>query len=148
MITINKILGQFVGRFQFCSKTYSNSELLATALTLPGTVGWSGIVDNHLSSPALNWSVVPVKVSLSSLGMQLNSWAPLTCREDSLAFLTAAGDWLQRGTTCDDVLHVKWICYAKCERKKQSKSRTELHNVFYHLFLIANHLSRYPQIVL
>ena len=51
---------------------------MAAALTLPGTVGWSGTVDSHLSSLAFNWSGVPVKVSLSSLGMQLNSWAPLT----------------------------------------------------------------------
>ena len=92
-----KILFQSVGWFQFCRKTCSNSELFAAAFTVPGTVGWSGIADSHLFSLAMNLSGVPVKVSLSSLGMQLNGYAPLTCREDSLAFLTAAGDWLQRG---------------------------------------------------
>ena len=72
-------------------------ELLAAALCLPGTVGWSGMVESHSSSLALKLSGVPVKVSLRSLGIQLNNLAPLNCRADYLALFTAAGAWLQRG---------------------------------------------------
>ena len=70
---------------------------MLAALCLPWILGWSGMVDSQSSNPDLNWSGVPDLVSLSSLGMLLNSCAPLTYREDSLAFLTVAGAWLQRG---------------------------------------------------
>ena len=70
---------------------WSSKELVAAALSLPGIEGWSGMLDSHSSSLALNWSVEPVTVSLRSLGMVLKSLAPLTCREDSLALFTAAG---------------------------------------------------------
>ena len=64
---------------------------MAAALCLPGTVGWSGMVESHVSNLVLNCSGVPVDESLKSLGMQLKSLAPLTWREDSLAFLTDDG---------------------------------------------------------
>ena len=67
------------------------------ALCLPGIVGSSGIVDNQLSKLILKFSGVPVTMSLIPLGKQLKSLAPLTCREASLAFLTAAGALLQSG---------------------------------------------------
>ena len=79
--------------------TWSSRELLAAALCLPWIVGWSGIVDSQVSSICLNWSGVPVMMSLKALGMTLNSWAPLTCKEDSLAFRSEAGPFLFRGLT-------------------------------------------------
>ena len=82
---------------QFCRMTWCSKELLAAALCLPGTVGWSGMVESHSSNLVLNISGDPVLMSLSSLGIKLKSWAPFTCSDDSLAFLTAAGAWLQRG---------------------------------------------------
>ena len=71
---------------------WSNKELPAAALTLPGIVGWSGTVESQRSKLVLNWSQVPITVSLSSLGMQLNSLAPLTCSEDSLAISELAAN--------------------------------------------------------
>ena len=87
----------FVTVHQFCRMTWCSKELLAAALCLPGTVGWSGMVESHSSNLVLNISDDPVLMSLSSLGIKLKSWAPFTCSDDSLAFLTAAGAWLQRG---------------------------------------------------
>ena len=79
--------------------TWSSRELLAAALCLPWIVGWSGIVDSHVSSICLNWSGVPVIMSLNALGMTLNNCAPLTFMDDSLAFLREAGPFLLRGLT-------------------------------------------------
>ena len=72
---------------------------MLAARCLPGIVGWSGTAASHSSSLNLNWSTVPVLVSLRSLGMRLKSLAPLTDRLDSLAFLTEDGAWFwRRGT--------------------------------------------------
>ena len=38
-------------------------------------------------------------MSLKALGMTLNNWAPLTVKEDSLAFRSEAGPFLFRGLT-------------------------------------------------
>ena len=84
----------------FCTNcNWSSMELLAAALCLPGTVGWSGMVESQSSSQALKLSGVPVKVSLIPLGMELNRLAPLTCKEVSLALFTAAGALLKRGAS-------------------------------------------------
>ena len=64
---------------------------MLAARCLPWIVGWSGTAASHSSSLNLNWSTVPVLVSLRSLGMRLNSLAPLTDRLASLAFLTEDG---------------------------------------------------------
>ena len=72
--------------------TWSIRELVAAALCLPTTVGWSGTWDSQLSRLALKVSTVPPCMSLMSLGSKLYSLAPFTCRDDSLAFLTAAAD--------------------------------------------------------
>ena len=66
-------------------------ELVNAALCLPGTVGWSGMVCNQMSSWFLNWLTVPVEISLKCLGNKLNTLAPCTGRLASLACLTAAG---------------------------------------------------------
>ena len=52
------------------------------------------------SSLALKSSAFPVLMSLKALGMQLKSWAPLTFKEASLAFLTDVGALGQREPTC------------------------------------------------
>ena len=71
--------------------TWSSIELVWAALCLPGIVGWSGTVDSHPSRPALNWSTVPVSMSLSPLGRRLNNLPPWIERLASLALLTGAG---------------------------------------------------------
>ena len=60
------------------------------ALCLPLTVGWSGMLANHLSNPALNCRTVPC-MSLSSFGMRLKSLEPFTGKDASLALATAGG---------------------------------------------------------
>ena len=64
---------------------------MRAALGQPGAVGSSGTVESQVSSSALKCSTVP-SMLLSSRGIQLKSFAPLTEREASRAFLTGGGD--------------------------------------------------------
>ena len=61
-------------------------------LPKPGIVGWSGILFKKMSSFALNMSTLWLSMFLKSAGSKLKILAPLTPREDSLAFLTGAGE--------------------------------------------------------
>ena len=100
---------------QICARgTCSSNELVAAALCLPGIEGWSGMVESHSSSCHLNWSGLPAVMSLRALGMTLNSWAPLTWRDDSFAFFTEAGALFTKELTCitlpllGEVVKVAW----------------------------------------
>ena len=72
--------------------TWSIKELVRAAHCLPGIVVWSGIVASHVSSPALKVSTGIAFMSLRSLGIRLNSLAPFTCSDISLAFFTSDAD--------------------------------------------------------
>ena len=59
---------------------------------MPLTVGWSGTNLKKLSRLFLKVSTLSEFKFLSVTGRILKSWAPLTPREHSLAFLTEAGE--------------------------------------------------------
>ena len=71
--------------------TWSNKLLVLAALYNPGVVGWSGTIDRKMSKWFLNRAKSPEFSFLRLLGRILNSLAPWTPRDLSLAFFTLEG---------------------------------------------------------
>ena len=90
-LSTNNLLDKLIYSSSGKAATWSMRELVDAALCRPGTVGWSGIVFSHLSSPALNVVTEAFLLSRSSLGIRLNNLAPFTFGEDSMAARTLAG---------------------------------------------------------
>jgi hypothetical protein len=100
------------------------------ALCLPGIVGWSGTDDSQASSPALKVSTVTPFMSLMSLGTRLNSLAPFTWRDDSLAFLKDR-DTVEDGPVARGQSSVQTIVSAdNCQRDKCQGGHLSTANYF------------------
>ena len=71
----------------WCKRLFDSADL-----PNPAIVGWSGILLKKSSSFILKMSILLLSRFLTSVGSRLKILAPFTPREDSLAFLTGAGE--------------------------------------------------------